>query len=268
MRIVVAPDSFKGSVSAVETANAIEQGIKSVFSEAEVIKVPMGDGGEGTVEALVTATNGKIMYQNVMGPLGTSVKSFWGILGDGETAVIEMAAASGLPLVPEEKKDPRITTTYGTGELIRAALEHGMKKIIVGIGGSATNDAGCGMMQALGGRFLDDAGRELPQGGAALIKLAAIDLSQLDVRLRDTEIIVACDVDNPLCGEKVRRQFMDHRKERHQNLSLSWIKRLRILLRRLKSLREKRWQIRLEPAQVGELALDFYFLRMLCYARG
>lgn len=202
MRIIVAPDSFKGSVSAVETANAIEQGIKNVFPKAEVIKVPMGDGGEGTVEALVTATNGKIMYQNVMGPLGTIVKSFWGILGDGETAVIEMAAASGLPLVPEEKKDPRITTTYGTGELIRAALEHGMKKIIVGIGGSATNDAGCGMMQALGGRFLDEAGQELPQGGAALIKLAAIDLSQLDVRLRDTEIIVACDVDNPLCGEK------------------------------------------------------------------
>ncbi|MBP2629550.1 MAG: glycerate kinase [Firmicutes bacterium] len=202
MRIVVAPDSFKGSVSAVETANAIEKGIKTVFPEAEVIKVPIGDGGEGTVEALVTATNGKLIYQNVVGPLGNVVKSFWGILGDGETAVIEMAAASGLPLVPVDQKDPRITTTYGTGELIKSALDMGMKKIIVGIGGSATNDGGCGMIQALGGRFLAADGQDLPYGGAALVNLASIDLSDFDVRLNDTTIIVACDVDNPLCGPK------------------------------------------------------------------
>jgi glycerate kinase len=202
MRIVVAPDSFKGSVSAVETANAIEKGIKTIFPEAEVIKVPIGDGGEGTVEALVTATNGKLIYQNVVGPLGNTVKSFWGILGDGETAVIEMAAASGLPLVPEDRKDPRLTTTYGTGELIKAVLDRGMKKIIVGIGGSATNDGGCGMIQALGGKFLAADGKELPYGGAALSKLASIDLNALDVRLRDTTIVVACDVGNPLCGPK------------------------------------------------------------------
>ena len=202
MRIVVAPDSFKGSVSAVETANAIEKGVKTVFPEADVIKVPIGDGGEGTVEALVTATNGKRIYQDVVGPLGNVVKSFWGILGDGETAVIEMAAASGLPLVPEDKKDPRITTTYGTGELIKAALDRGMKKIIVGIGGSATNDGGCGMIQALGGRFFATDGQELSYGGAALSKLASIDISTIDSRLHNTTIVVACDVDNPLCGPK------------------------------------------------------------------
>lgn len=202
MRIVVAPDSFKGSVSAVETANAIERGIKTVFSEAEVIKLPIGDGGEGTVEALVAATNGKMLCQDVVSPLGSTVKAFWGVLGDGKTAVIEMAAASGLPLVPENQKDPRITTTYGTGQLIKAALDMGMKKIIVGIGGSATNDGGCGMIQALGGRFLSVDGQSLPFGGAALAELASIDLSNLDARLQDTAIIVACDVDNPLCGPK------------------------------------------------------------------
>ena len=202
MRIVVAPDSYKGSVSAVGTASAMEKGIKAVFPEAEVIKVPIADGGEGTVEALVTATNGQIIYQDVIGPLGCTISSYWGILGDGETAVIEMAAASGLPLVPNEKRDPRVTTTYGTGQLIKAALDRGLKKIIIGIGGSATNDGGCGMAQALGGKFLDANGQELSYGGAALAKLNKVDLSDMDVRLASTVIIVACDVDNPLCGPK------------------------------------------------------------------
>jgi glycerate kinase len=202
MRIVVAPDSYKGSVSAVGTANAMEKGIKEIFPSAEVIKVPIADGGEGTVEALVTATDGQIIYQDVVGPLGDIIKSYWGILGDEKTAVIEMAAASGLPLVPNDKKDPRITTTYGTGQLIHAALERGLKKIIIGIGGSATNDGGCGMAQALGGKFLDAEGHELPYGGAALARLDRVDLSELDIRLKDTVIIVACDVDNPLCGAK------------------------------------------------------------------
>jgi glycerate kinase len=202
MRIVVAPDSFKGSVSAVGTANAMEKGIKTVFPEAEIIKIPIADGGEGTVEALVTATNGKMIYQDVVGPLGGRVQSYWGILGDDKTAVIEMAAASGLPLVSNEKRDPRITTTYGTGQLIKAALDRGLEKIIIGIGGSATNDGGCGMAQALGGKFLDSDGHELPYGGAALAKLEGIDLSHMDIRLRNTTIIVACDVDNPLCGTK------------------------------------------------------------------
>jgi len=202
MRIVVAPDSYKGSVSAVGTANAMEKGIKAVFPDAEVIKVPIADGGEGTVEALVTATAGQVIHQDVVGPLGDTIQSYWGILGDGKTAVIEMASASGLPLVPNDKKDPRITTTYGTGQLIQAALAKGLKKIIIGIGGSATNDGGCGMAQALGGKFLDADGQELPYGGAALAKLDRVDLSGLDVRLKDAVIIVACDVDNPLCGAK------------------------------------------------------------------
>ncbi len=202
MRIIVAPDSFKGSVSALGTANAMEKGIKEIFPDAKVSKVPIADGGEGTVEALVSATDGQIIYQDVVGPLGDMINSYWGILGDGKTAVIEMAAASGLPLVPNDKRDPRITTTYGTGQLIQAALVRGLKKIIIGIGGSATNDGGCGMAQALGGKFLDADGHELPYGGAALAKLDRVDLSQLDKRLADTVLIVACDVDNPLCGSK------------------------------------------------------------------
>lgn len=202
MRIVVAPDSYKGSISALGVANAVEQGIHVVFPAAEVIKVPIADGGEGTVEALTTATGGEIHFEEVVGPLGEPVKAHWGILGDGATAVIEMASASGLPLVPKEKRDPRITTTYGTGQLIRAALDRGIRKIVIGIGGSATNDGGSGMAQALGAKFLDAAGHELPAGGAAMAKLASIDLSGLDARLAATEILAACDVDNPLCGPR------------------------------------------------------------------
>ena len=202
MRIIVAPDSFKGSISAVGTANAMEKGIQAVFPDAEVIKVPIADGGEGTVEALVSATNGQMMYQSVVGPLGEKVEACWGILGDGETAVIEMAAASGLPLVPTDKRDPRFTTTYGTGELIKAALDKGLGKIIIGIGGSGTNDGGCGMAQALGASFVNADGQELPYGGGPLAQLDRIDLSNLDGRLAHTRIMVACDVDNPLCGPK------------------------------------------------------------------
>lgn len=202
MRIVVAPDSFKGSVSALGVANAMEKGILTVFPDAEVLKAPIADGGEGTVEALVEATGGQIIYEEVTGPLGEPVKAYWGILGDGETAVIEMAAASGLPLVPKEKRDPRVTTTYGTGQLIKSALEKNIKKIIIGIGGSATNDGGAGMAQALGVRFFDAAGSELPQGGAALANLAKIDLSNMDPKVAEAEIMVACDVDNPLCGPR------------------------------------------------------------------
>ena len=202
MRIVVAPDSFKGSVSAIGVANAMEKGIKQVFPQADVHKVPIADGGEGTVEALVMATGGQIIYQDVTGPLGETVSSNWGILGDGETAVIEMAAASGLTLVDKDKRDPRVTTTYGTGELIKSSLNKGLRKIIIGIGGSATNDGGVGMAQALGVRFLDANGKELPFGGGMLNQLASIDLSGMDSHLKETTIMVACDVDNPLCGPK------------------------------------------------------------------
>jgi glycerate kinase len=202
MRIIVAPDSYKGSVSATGVAAAMARGILAVFPDAEVRSVPIADGGEGTVEALVSATGGRLEQARVSGPLGEPVTAVWGVLGDGATAVIEMAAASGLPLVPRELRDPLRASTTGTGELIQAALDAGLRKLIIGIGGSATNDGGAGMAQALGVRFLDAQGRTLPPGGAALARLDRIDLSALDPRLAQAEILVACDVDNPLTGPR------------------------------------------------------------------
>jgi glycerate kinase len=202
VRIVVAPDSYKGSVSAPDVAEAMERGILRIFAGAEVRKVPIADGGEGTVAALVAATGGELRHSQVIDPLGRRIDAQWGILGDGATAVIEMAAASGLPLVPERLRDPERATSFGTGELIRAALDAGLRRIILGIGGSATNDGGAGMARALGARFVDAAGRELAEGGAALAGLAAVHLDGLDPRLHETEITVACDVDNPLCGPR------------------------------------------------------------------
>ncbi|EGT4311595.1 glycerate kinase [Cronobacter sakazakii] len=201
-KIVIAPDSFKESLSAMDVARAIEAGFREIYPQAHYVCVPMADGGEGTVEAMVAATGGQIITTPVTAPLGNKVDSFFGLLGDGETAVVEMAAASGLHLVPTAQRDPRITTSYGTGELILAALERGVKAIIIGIGGSATNDGGAGMMQALGARFLDGEGRELAPGGAALARLERLDLSALDPRLAQVSVTAACDVDNPLCGEK------------------------------------------------------------------
>lgn len=200
MKIVIAPDSFKESLSALDVAKAIEEGFKEIYPHAQCIKLPMADGGEGTVESMVAATGGKRIECVVTGPLGQSVAAFYGWLGDGKTAVIEMAAASGLHLVANEQRDPCLTTTFGTGELILAALDQGARHIILGIGGSATNDGGAGMMQALGARLLDHQGHELAPGGAALAQLAKIDLTRLDPRLAAVELRVACDVDNPLCG--------------------------------------------------------------------
>ncbi len=202
MKVVVAPDSYKGSLTALEVATAIEAGLRRIFPAAEVVKVPMADGGEGTVQSLVDATGGRIVRGPVTGPLGETVEAFYGILGDGKTAVIEMAAASGLPLVPKDKRDPRVTTTYGTGELIRSALDRGCRKLLIGIGGSATNDGGAGVAQALGARMVDQDGRDLPWGGAALSRLARIETTGLDRRLAETEIVAACDVDNPLFGPR------------------------------------------------------------------
>ncbi len=202
MRIIVAPDSYKGSLSALGVAEAMERGIHAVFPEAEVIKVPIADGGEGTVEALVAATHGRLTHTDVKGPLDDFVLAHWGISGDGTTAFIEMAAASGLPLIAQEHRDPRITSTFGTGELIEAALDAGLRRLVIGIGGSATNDGGTGMARALGIRFLEADGGDLPEGGAALARLARIDLSGLDPRLAQASILVACDVDNPLCGPR------------------------------------------------------------------
>lgn len=199
---VLAPDSFKESMTAKEVCNAIESGIKKVFPDATFIHVPMADGGEGTTQSLVDATNGTIHSCEVTGPLGDSVTAHYGILGDNTTAVIEMASASGIQLVPKEKRNPLITTTYGTGELILACLKHGIKKIILGIGGSATNDGGAGMAQALGVKFYDKDNNLLGKGGGILGKLFKIDMSNINPLLKDVEFIVASDVTNPLCGEK------------------------------------------------------------------
>ncbi|RAK12680.1 glycerate kinase [Halanaerobium saccharolyticum] len=201
MKILVAPDSFKGSLTAMEAAENIGNGIHRADSEIDVDLLPMADGGEGTVQSLVDATDGEIIKKEVTGPLGNQVEAFYGLLGDGKTAVIEMAAASGLPLVPEEKKNPLKTTTYGTGELIASALEQGVEQIIIGIGGSATNDAGVGMAQALGAEILDAEGNQIDFGGGSLDQIEAMNLNSLDSRLKDVEILAACDVDNPLYGE-------------------------------------------------------------------
>lgn len=199
MRIIVAPDSFKGSCDAGEVAAAIARGVKRALPAAEVLELPVADGGEGTVAAMVRATGGRLERRSVTGPLGDPVEASFGLFGDA--AVIEMAAASGLPLVPEHRRDPRITTTYGTGELIRAALDLGVKRIILGLGGSATNDGGAGMAQALGARLLDAQGQNLPHGGAALRRLDRLDLSGF-ADLSGVRITVACDVDNPLVGPR------------------------------------------------------------------
>lgn len=202
MKIVIAPDSFKGSLTALEVCEAAARGIRQIDAQIEIVQVPMADGGEGTVQSLVDATGGELVTERVTGPLGDPVEAVYGLLGDGESAVIEMAAASGLPLVPEEQRNPLNTTTCGTGELIAAALDQGRRKLIVGIGGSATTDAGAGMAQALGVRLLDDEGEPIGFGGAELGRLATIEMSRADPRLQEAEIRVACDVDNPLYGER------------------------------------------------------------------
>ncbi|MCC4596190.1 glycerate kinase [Xanthomonas campestris pv. phormiicola] len=202
MKIVIAPDSFKESLSALEVATQIEAGFRAVFPAWSYRKVPVADGGEGTVAALVAATGGRVVARTVTGPLGAPVEAFFGITGDGGTAIVEMAAASGLALLSPARRDPLAATSYGVGELLLAALDAGARRIVVGIGGSASNDGGAGMAQALGVRLLDAQGRALAAGigGGALAALARIDASGLDRRLRQCVIEVACDVDNPLTG--------------------------------------------------------------------
>ena len=202
MKFVLAPDSFKESLTAKEVADAMEVGIKKIFKDAECVKVPMADGGEGTVQSLVDATDGKIYEVVVTGPLGNKVNAKYGILGDGQTAVIEMAEASGIHYVKKEDRNPLITTTFGTGELIKSALDKGVKKIIIGIGGSATNDGGAGMLQALGAKLLDKDNKEIPFGGGGLSELVKINLDDFDKRIKEVEIEVACDVSNTLTGKE------------------------------------------------------------------
>ncbi|MDR0748521.1 MAG: glycerate kinase [Tannerellaceae bacterium] len=200
-KIVVASDSFKGSVTSLEVAESAEKAILSVFPDCEVLKIPVADGGEGTTEALVHAMDGTMTTCPVRDPLMNPVHARYGILGDGQTAVIEMASASGLTLVPEDKRNPLLTTTYGTGQLIKDALERGCRHFLTGIGGSATNDAGTGMLQALGFRFLDKEGKELGQGGRILQHICSIDRSQALPLLEGATFTVACDVNNPFSGE-------------------------------------------------------------------
>ncbi len=218
MKIVIAPDSFKGSLSAAEVCAAIEKGIKKAGCATgvaktsgedkivEVVKIPMADGGEGTVEAIVSAVGGRLVCEEVTGPLGEKLQACFGILdldtGGGRTAVIEMAAASGLTLVPPGSRNPLFATSYGTGELIRKALHSGCDRLIIGIGGSATNDGGMGMAQALGIRFLDTNGREVGFGGQYLEEVHMIDLQGLDPLVHKADIKVACDVANLLCGKQ------------------------------------------------------------------
>lgn len=201
MHVLIAVDSFKGSLSSQKAGEAITAGIQRVFPDATTEVITMADGGEGTVEAIVQAEAGKIQVIRATSPIGETVEAIIGQLPDG-TAVLEMASASGLPLVPKEKRNPLVTSTYGTGELIRKAMDWGAKQIVIGIGGSATNDGGAGMAQALGVKLLDREGHELEPGGEALARLERIDLSGLDPRLKETKVIVMCDVVNPLCGPR------------------------------------------------------------------
>jgi glycerate kinase len=204
MKIVIAPDSFKESLTSLEVANELEVGLRRVWPDADYVKVPMADGGEGTVQSLVDATGGRIVKCAVTGPLGQKVLASYGLLGDGRTAVIEMAEASGLPLVPRSERDPLRATTYGTGELVSDAIHRGVDEIIVGLGGSATNDGGAGFAQALGVRFLDKDGAEILDtlGGGRLDEVHALDLTTINPGLARVKVSVACDVTNPLCGDK------------------------------------------------------------------
>ncbi|WP_223587968.1 glycerate kinase family protein [Neobacillus bataviensis] len=201
MKFVLAPDSFKESMTAKKAALAMEKGIKKVFPDSNCEIVPMADGGEGTVESLVSMTNGELVKTEVLGPLGKPVMAVYGLLGERQTAVIEMASASGLELIKPEERNPLLTTTYGTGQLIKHALDKGLSRFLIGIGGSATNDGGLGMLQALGVSFKDQNGEELSFGGGALNQLHTIDVSGMDERLKTVKIDVACDVTNPLIGD-------------------------------------------------------------------
>ena len=201
MKFIIAPDSFKGNLTAQDAARAIQRGLGKVFPDADYTLVPMADGGEGTVQTLVDATDGQLIEATVLNSLEVPVKATYGILGDGKTAVIEMAAASGLQWVNTETMNPLITTTYGTGQLIKDALDHDVRRFIIGLGGSATNDGGVGMAEALGVRFLDHQNQPLARGGADLINLQSIDMTNLDPRLAGSEILLAADVTNPLIGD-------------------------------------------------------------------
>lgn len=201
MNIVIAPDSFKECLSATEVAFHMAKGVKRVFPQAQVQAIPLSDGGEGLLDAIMLSINGRMVTVEVLDPLLRKIKAQYGLIDKAQTAVIEMAKASGLELLSEKEKNPLITSTFGTGQLIKHALDQGCKKMIIGIGGSATNDGGVGMVSALGAKFLDKEGQILKAGGGSLNELYAIDLTDFDTRLNACEVVVACDVSNPLTGE-------------------------------------------------------------------
>ena len=200
MKILIAPQSYKGSISAIKVAEAIKQGALNIFPNIKSLIIPVADGGDGTLETLVESTNGTIHNSNATGPLGNSIPVIWGTLGDSKTAIIEMARISGLALVPQNKRNPYYTTSYGLGEIIKEALDLDYRKFIIGIGGSATNDGGAGMAQALGAKLTDENKKPIDLGGLALNEITKIDISGIDPRINESEILVACDVNNPLCG--------------------------------------------------------------------
>jgi len=202
MKILVAPQEFKGSISALSASEAAKNGILRVFPEAEVVLCPVADGGDGTLETLVEVSGGEVRTCSVQNPIGETIQAQWGAMGDGVTAVIEMARTSGLALLRLDERDPLNASTFGLGQAISEALDEGFRKFIVGIGGSATNDAGAGMAQALGANLLDDRGNTISFGGAALTSLQTVDISNMDSRIKDSKFLVACDVSNPLTGEE------------------------------------------------------------------
>ncbi|MDK8264308.1 glycerate kinase [Pseudomonas oryzihabitans] len=212
MKIVVAPDSFKESLSAAGVARALARGLRQALPAAEIIECPLGDGGEGTLDAVLAATGGEVREARVTGPLGEPVTARWGWLAEQRTAFVEMASASGLELVPRNRRDVLVATSRGTGELLHAALDAGAERLVLAIGGSATNDGGAGLLQALGVRLLDRQGQELGPGGAALAMLASLDVTALHPRLAEVEVVIAADVDNPLCGPQGASQIFGPQK--------------------------------------------------------
>ncbi|WP_144958574.1 glycerate kinase [Pseudomonas oryzihabitans] len=212
MKIVIAPDSFKESLSAAGVASALARGLRQALPTAEIRECPLGDGGEGTLDAVLAATGGEVREARVTGPLGEPVTARWGWLAEQRTAFVEMASASGLELVPKGRRDVRVATSHGTGELLRAALDAGAERLVLAIGGSATNDSGAGVLQALGVRLLDGQGQALAPGGAALASLASLDLTDLHPRLAAVEVVIAADVDNPLCGPQGASQIFGPQK--------------------------------------------------------
>lgn len=212
MKIVIAPDSFKESLSAAGVASALARGLRQALPTAEILECPLGDGGEGTLDAVLAATGGEVREVRVTGPLGEPVTARWGWLAEQRTAFVEMASASGLELVPRARRDVRVATSHGTGELLRAALDAGAERLVLAIGGSATNDGGAGVLQALGVRLLDGQGQALAPGGAALASLASLNLTDLHPRLAAVEVVIAADVDNPLCGPQGASQIFGPQK--------------------------------------------------------